>query len=143
MSFDQRLLSLNIADRRQSPGSFAMVATPPEETELCLDHFSATSRREKEDHHRSRQDVTKMTPEPEDPMTRIYRYTPVPTIILDASLHIVQVSDSHLEFSHQTRDTLLNTSIYEIPPPHDSGPGHCNSQRCDSGSHHIQGCAGD
>ncbi|KAF9893305.1 hypothetical protein FE257_011735 [Aspergillus nanangensis] len=49
-------------------------------------------------------------------LSRIYRYTPIPTIILDASWCIVEVSDSHLAFSGRSRDSLLSTCICDVAP---------------------------
>ncbi|KAL2831333.1 hypothetical protein BJY01DRAFT_108399 [Aspergillus pseudoustus] len=46
----------------------------------------------------------------------IYRYTPTPTIVLDASMTIVEVSDSHHALSGRTRQSLLHTAITDILP---------------------------
>lgn len=46
---------------------------------------------------------------------RIYRYTPVPTLILDQDLYVVEVSDSHYTFSGQSRDTMVGTYAYNLP----------------------------
>ncbi|KAL4999927.1 Two-component system protein A [Aspergillus recurvatus] len=49
-------------------------------------------------------------------LRRIYRYTPVPTIILDASMTIVEVSDSHVGLFKRPRDSLLHTAIGDVSP---------------------------
>ncbi|KAJ6070891.1 hypothetical protein N7467_012210 [Penicillium canescens] len=46
---------------------------------------------------------------------RIYRYTPVPTLILDEDLCVVEVSDSHCTFSGQSRDAMLGTCACNLP----------------------------
>jgi osomolarity two-component system sensor histidine kinase TcsA len=45
----------------------------------------------------------------------IFRHTPVPMIVLDASLREIEVSNSHLSLLRRSRASLLGTSIYEIP----------------------------
>ncbi|KKK15196.1 hypothetical protein ARAM_002006 [Aspergillus rambellii] len=49
-------------------------------------------------------------------LSRIYRHTPVPTIILDASMSVVEVSDSHIAFSGRSRNSVLNRSIGDMDP---------------------------
>lgn len=49
-------------------------------------------------------------------LSRIYRCTPVPTIILDASMVIVEVSNSHAALFGKPRDSLLHTSISDVSP---------------------------
>ncbi|KAL3464488.1 hypothetical protein BJX64DRAFT_91793 [Aspergillus heterothallicus] len=46
----------------------------------------------------------------------IYRYTPTPTIVLDASMTIVEVSESHLALCGKSRQSLLNTVISDLQP---------------------------
>lgn len=48
-------------------------------------------------------------------LSRIYRYTPVPTLVLDEGLCVVEVSDSHCTFSGQSRDRLLGTCACDVP----------------------------
>ncbi|KAJ5318358.1 hypothetical protein N7476_004778 [Penicillium atrosanguineum] len=48
-------------------------------------------------------------------LSRIYRYSPVPTLILDKDLCVVEVSDSHCAFSGQSRDVLLGTCACDVP----------------------------
>ncbi|KAL4737906.1 hypothetical protein BDV11DRAFT_206378 [Aspergillus similis] len=46
----------------------------------------------------------------------IHRHTPLPTIILDASMRIIEVSNSHFAFSGKTRDELLGVTIGDVQP---------------------------
>ncbi|OGE46933.1 hypothetical protein PENARI_c086G03113 [Penicillium arizonense] len=46
---------------------------------------------------------------------RIYRYYPVPTLVLDKDLCVVEVSDSHCTFSGQSRNELVGTCACDIP----------------------------
>ena len=48
-------------------------------------------------------------------LSRIYRYYPVPTLILDEDLCVVEVSDSHCTFSGQSRGELVGTCACDIP----------------------------
>ncbi|KAL3480932.1 hypothetical protein BJX99DRAFT_244096 [Aspergillus californicus] len=50
------------------------------------------------------------------PLGCIYRLTPVPTIVLNASMTIVEVSDSHLALSGKTRASLIDATIGDIEP---------------------------
>lgn len=47
-------------------------------------------------------------------MGRIFALMPMPTIVLNARLRIVQVSDSYLDFSHMSRKDCLGRSIHEL-----------------------------
>ncbi|KAL4747768.1 Two-component system protein A [Aspergillus terricola var. indicus] len=49
-------------------------------------------------------------------LSRIYRCTPVPTIVLDASMIIIEVSNSHVALFGKPRDSLLHTSIGDVSP---------------------------
>lgn len=57
-----------------------------------------------------------MTAKGSPPLSRIYRYTPVPTLVLDPSMTIVEVSDSHFAISGESRDSLLHTTLSELDP---------------------------
>ncbi|KAL2807784.1 hypothetical protein BJX63DRAFT_60571 [Aspergillus granulosus] len=46
----------------------------------------------------------------------IYRHTPTPTIVLDACMTIVEVSDSHLALSGKPRESLLHAIIGDVEP---------------------------
>lgn len=97
MVLDQQMLHLHLEDPR--PRNFAMVVTPPAETEL------------------TKNEVERAIPVGNpDPMSRIYRRTPTPTIVLDGSLRVVEASDSHLALFHHSREQLVGASIYELAP---------------------------
>ncbi|KAL4864277.1 Two-component system protein A [Aspergillus spectabilis] len=49
-------------------------------------------------------------------LSRIYRHTPIPTLVLNASMAIVEVSDSHLAISGKTRESLLHATISDVDP---------------------------
>ncbi|KAJ5215378.1 uncharacterized protein N7498_001785 [Penicillium cinerascens] len=128
MDPDEQMLHLSLEDRR--PVNFALVVTPPAESELrpqdkAAGLFSADD------------PATTTTPAPspssatanstatvtatatvtdDHPMSRIYRSTPTPTILLDGSLRVVQASDSHLTLFQHDREKLVGTSVYELPP---------------------------
>ncbi|KAL5344038.1 Two-component system protein A [Aspergillus crustosus] len=55
-------------------------------------------------------------PAPSLSLGRIYRHTPLPTLVLDASMTIVEVSDSHVAMSGKTRDSLLHTTVGDVDP---------------------------
>lgn len=45
----------------------------------------------------------------------IFILTPVPTIVLDSSLRICEVSHSHLFLTNLTREDIVGCSIFDIP----------------------------
>ncbi|CAI7645744.1 unnamed protein product [Penicillium pancosmium] len=47
---------------------------------------------------------------------RIYRCTPTPTIVLDGSLQVVEVSESYEALSDTHRDQIINISVYALTP---------------------------
>ncbi|KAJ5471768.1 hypothetical protein N7530_009125 [Penicillium desertorum] len=49
-------------------------------------------------------------------LSRIYRFTPKPTLVLDGTLRVVEVSNSHVEVFKRPRDQLLATNVYDLPP---------------------------
>ncbi|KAJ5171687.1 hypothetical protein N7492_004280 [Penicillium capsulatum] len=98
MVLDQQLLHLNLEDRR--PGDFAMLVTPPAEPDPIAPNI----------------DTAKSRPSGPDPISRIYRCTPTPTLVLDGSLRVVEASDSHLTLFERSRDQLVGASIYELVP---------------------------
>lgn len=95
-----------------------MIATPPpDEEDLYLGKHDDDDDDDEENQEQREKEYGEQCHIPrrrDDPTTRIYRLTPIPTILLDASLRVVEVSDSHLAFSHQCRDALLDKCIYEI-----------------------------
>ncbi|KAJ5243487.1 uncharacterized protein N7469_001814 [Penicillium citrinum] len=99
MVLDQEMLHLSLEDRR--PVSFDMLITPPAEND---DRSREPSRR------------TKLPGKMSDPMSRIYRYTPTPTIVLDGSLRVTEVSDSHIQLFQNTREQLIGSSVYDLAP---------------------------
>lgn len=48
-------------------------------------------------------------------LEKIFILTPVPTIVLDSSLRICEVSDSHLSLTNLTREDIVGCSIFDIP----------------------------
>jgi hypothetical protein len=48
-------------------------------------------------------------------LEKIFILTAVPTIVLDSSLCICQVSDSHLCLSNLSRANIVGSSIFDIP----------------------------
>ena len=48
-------------------------------------------------------------------LSRIYRYTPLPTLVLDEGLCVAEVSDSHCTFSGQSRDALIGACACDTP----------------------------
>ncbi|KAJ5260422.1 hypothetical protein N7497_012283 [Penicillium chrysogenum] len=72
---------------------------------------------------------------------RIYRYTPVPTLILNEDLCVVEVSDSHCIFSGQPRDAMVGTcacslSVHTVPAP--DTPTLCGALRAAITSKEVQ-----
>ncbi|CAG7968928.1 unnamed protein product [Penicillium salamii] len=92
MPVDQ-LLHLRIAER---PVNKIAVITPPDEADLNLENKGKGAA-------------------PDLSLCRIYRLTPKPTIVLDASLRIIEVSNSHVEIFQRSRDHLLNSNVYDLP----------------------------
>ncbi|EAW06702.1 sensor histidine kinase/response regulator Fos-1/TcsA [Aspergillus clavatus NRRL 1] len=106
MALDKQLLHLHIGDGQPAPINVSSIATPPDEEQLDMqtnrkDASCGNELDSMQDHQLS--------------MNRIFRHTPVPTIVLDSSLRVIEVSDSHLTFSQRSRDFMLGASIYELP----------------------------
>ncbi|CAG7919624.1 unnamed protein product [Penicillium olsonii] len=93
MPVDQ-LLHMRIAD---CPVNKIAVITPPDEADLNLENKG------------------KGVAAPDPSLSRIYRLTPKPTIVLDNSLRIIEVSNSHVEIFQRSRDRLLNANVYDLP----------------------------
>ncbi|KAL4972409.1 Two-component system protein A [Aspergillus desertorum] len=97
---------------------------------LLNGHFSALSlddvdeRQQQQQHKDEAEHKDKAYDQDQDCLPRpsfpslscIYRRTPVPTIILDASMTIVEVSDSHVAQFKKPRESLLGTPIGEVSP---------------------------
>jgi osomolarity two-component system sensor histidine kinase TcsA len=131
MVLDQQMLHLSLEDRR--PVDFAMVVTPPAESELGqqdktagLFPDSTTANRPSPTPMATATATANAisissatataTATDEHPLARIYRCTPTPTILLDGSLRVLQVSDSHHKLFSHDRGQLLGTSVYELTP---------------------------
>lgn len=55
------------------------------------------------------------SPATDSDLGRIFSLSPLPTIVLDAKLRVVQISDSHLVFSGYSRAEVVGHSIYDLP----------------------------
>ncbi|KAJ6168277.1 hypothetical protein N7497_001120 [Penicillium chrysogenum] len=51
-----------------------------------------------------------------DILSRLYRCTPTPTIVLDGSLRVIVVSESYLTSFQLTRAQLIHTCVYDLEP---------------------------
>ncbi|CAI7609870.1 unnamed protein product [Penicillium crustosum] len=78
--------------------SVAMVITPPAECDVNLENKALEQ------------------PIVTGSLSRIYRFTPKPTLVLDGALRIIEVSNSHVEIFKRPRDQLLATNVYDLPP---------------------------
>ncbi|RAH69148.1 sensor histidine kinase/response regulator Fos-1/TcsA [Aspergillus aculeatinus CBS 121060] len=120
MDLNKRLFRLDIENKNQAPPlNFTMVTTPPDEDEDDeLNHLKLREESSKP----SQIDVAQRADsvpnrQPLDhTLSRIYRLTPTPTVVLDASLQVVEVSDSHLSFAGLSRDVVLESFICDICP---------------------------
>ncbi|KAJ5133086.1 hypothetical protein N7448_001885 [Penicillium atrosanguineum] len=131
MALDEQMLHLSLEDHR--PVNFAMVVTPPAESELghpdktagLFSDPATTSLPQTATANPNANANAPVTAAATDAhsMARIYRCTPTPTILLDGSLRVIQTSDSHLNFfKHDSKD-LLGTSVYELAPGIIPAPG--------------------
>jgi osomolarity two-component system, sensor histidine kinase TcsA len=68
-------------------------------------------------------------PASDSDLGRIFSLSPLPTIVLDARLHVVQVSDSHLKFSGYRRAEVIGHSIYDLPAHKVPAPGTTSLHR--------------
>lgn len=55
------------------------------------------------------------SPASDSDLGRIFALSPLPTLVLDAKLQVVQVSDSHLSLSGYTRAEIIGHSVYDLP----------------------------
>ncbi|KAE8356987.1 hypothetical protein BDV28DRAFT_741 [Aspergillus coremiiformis] len=106
MSLKHRLLNLSMHDPAQTV-NMPLIVTPPEDNDMVLSELKGGA---------NPLQRTNDTAQCDPSLCRIYRYTPMPTIVVDANLCIVEVSDSHLTLSGQSRAALLNTCICDITP---------------------------
>lgn len=110
MVLDQQVLHLSLEDRH--PVDFNMRISPPAENENEIENTNKNN----QNATIPLDSVARRDTTPPDPMSRIYRCTPTPTIVLDGSLRVIEVSDSHLALLNHTRAQLVGTSIYELAP---------------------------
>ncbi|KAL4898152.1 hypothetical protein BDV59DRAFT_166287 [Aspergillus ambiguus] len=82
------------------------LTTPPADDEMSLKELA----------HEVESVGVKNADDQHPSLSRIYRYTPIPTIVLDPTWNIVEVSNSHLAFSKQSRGDLLHACICDVPP---------------------------
>ncbi|KAK6828949.1 hypothetical protein RU639_003293 [Aspergillus parasiticus] len=115
MSLRDRFLNLSMHDRAQTV-NLPLITTPPEDNDMALSELKGDPKPSPRTNDNCAPDAEHVTSQRDASLCRIYRYTPVPTVVVDANLSIVEVSDSHLALSGQTRDTLLNTCICDIAP---------------------------
>lgn len=59
--------------------------------------------------------VEQAAPASASDLGRIFSLSPLPTIVLDAKLQVVQVSNSHLVISGYSRTEIVDQSIYDLP----------------------------
>ncbi|GAB1199523.1 hypothetical protein APSETT444_008873 [Aspergillus pseudonomiae] len=102
-------------DRAQTV-NLPLITTPPEDNDMVLSELKGDPKPLLRTNDNCASDAEYVIPQQDASLCRIYRYTPIPTIVVDANLSIVEVSDSHLALSGQSRDTLLNTCICDISP---------------------------
>ncbi|CAI7605483.1 unnamed protein product [Penicillium pancosmium] len=50
----------------------------------------------------------------DDPLSRFFRCTPTPTIVLNGSLRVIEVSDSLLALVQLAREQLINMSVHDL-----------------------------
>jgi osomolarity two-component system sensor histidine kinase TcsA len=55
-------------------------------------------------------------PASDSDLAAIFALIPTPTLVLDAKLRVIQVSDSHLNFAGFDREECLGQSIFDFPP---------------------------
>lgn len=113
MALEEQMLHLNLEDR--PPVNLAMI-TPPADSELRTHHQHQATASLLHDGKATTAPSNPIVTTANDPMSRIYRHTPTPTIVLDRSLRIIEASNSYLELFNRSREELLNTSIYDLSP---------------------------
>ncbi|KAH1392357.1 hypothetical protein KXV31_009779 [Aspergillus fumigatus] len=116
MALDKELL-LHLGDGQQRPYKLSTVATPPDEEQLNLQRSDKDTAEPSQTPRcdTPREAHTEIVQNDTSSLNRIFRFTPVPTLILDSSLRVIEVSESHLAFCGKSRDFVLGASIYELP----------------------------
>lgn len=117
MALDEELLHLHLGDGQQRPYKLSTVATPPDEEQLNLQRSDKDTAEPSQTPRcdTPREAHTEIVQNDTSSLNRIFRFTPVPTLILDSSLRVIEVSESHLAFCGKSRDFVLGASIYELP----------------------------
>lgn len=117
MALDEELLHLHLGDGQQRPYKLSTVATPPDEEQLNLQRSDKDTAEPSQTPRcdTPREAHTEIVQNDSSSLNRIFRFTPVPTLILDSSLRVIEVSESHLAFCGKSRDFVLGASIYELP----------------------------
>ncbi|GKZ19820.1 hypothetical protein AbraIFM66951_003527 [Aspergillus brasiliensis] len=124
MDLNKRLFHLDIENKTPAqPLNFSMVTTPPDdEDDDEVNHLKLKVEPQQapqspgKPHHREMSMPDTDAQQPPAALGRIYRYTPIPSVILDPSLHVVEVSDSHVAFAGLSRELLLGRFICDICP---------------------------
>ncbi|KAE8393002.1 hypothetical protein BDV23DRAFT_49358 [Aspergillus alliaceus] len=116
MSFGDQFLNLNMQDRTQTV-NLPLITTPPEDIDMVLSGLKGETKPSQRTNDSSGSGAEAATVPQDASLCRIYRYTPIPTIVVDANLYIVEVSDSHCALTGESRDALLNTCICDTTPP--------------------------
>ncbi|PYH96584.1 two-component system protein A [Aspergillus ellipticus CBS 707.79] len=124
MDFNKRLFRLDIENQRPpQPLNFSMVTTPPDDDDDDeLNHLKLDGQPKpslpNDDSPRVAGEATALMSarEPDAALSRIFRFTPTPTVVLDPSLKVMEVSDSHVTFSGLPRDVLLHNFICDVWP---------------------------
>ncbi|KAE8374184.1 hypothetical protein BDV26DRAFT_270512 [Aspergillus bertholletiae] len=115
MSLRDRFLTLGMHDCAPSV-DLPLITTPPEDNDMVLSELKGDPKPSSRANGKPASDADLVPPRQDASLCRIYRYTPIPTVVVDADLSIVEVSDSHLALSGQSRDAWLNTCICDIAP---------------------------
>ena len=118
MALEQQMVQFNLQDCR--PLDFDMVITPPSENEH--ESHDKMVNPPRYDRGTVQTPPSPSGPGPADPMSRIYRFTPTPTMVLNESLQIVELSESYLALVHRRRENLLTRSLYDLSPHLVSAP---------------------
>ncbi|KAJ9315189.1 hypothetical protein DTO271D3_4642 [Paecilomyces variotii] len=93
-----------------------LVLTPESEEgrELHNDDDEQQQKSEKKAHASAKATDETTSTEDDGPWARIFVRTPIPTLVLDADLDIIQVSDSFLALSGHTREECRGRSVFEL-----------------------------
>jgi osomolarity two-component system sensor histidine kinase TcsA len=112
MDVNHKPSSLGISNKESRSLSIPAVLTPPDEDSLSI-NWQTQNRSQCQGIPRKEEQTDAQSSY--DSLGLIFRHTPVPVIVLDASLLVIEVSNSHLSLLRRSRASLLGASIYEIP----------------------------